>query len=484
MLPASLQASSANQQLSTTDDVTPNTALNEASLNTSSPEVIAAALVMPPSTSKVASAPPKAKPKVSYDDLWQELQAGLRLNVADHPRLQKRIAWYRKQPQYLVVANKRAAPFLYHIVQKVKQQGLPMELALLPFVESDFRLNARSSEQAIGVWQLMSSTAHHFGIKQNPWYDGRLDVLAATDAALAYLKYLHQKFDGDWLHALAAYNSGEGRVMEAIANNRKLKKSTHFWHLKLPKETAEYVPKLLALSSLLRHPNAGITIPSLPNRATTTPLDIAQPFDFAVFAKLSGLDKQRLHALNPAYLRHRSAPQGPHTLLLPYTATTLVQQAFYRDYFSLQYQVKPGDTLYSIAKRSKISVAQLKSLNSKQQDMIRVGETLLISQPNKHHNLLQQFEISPYVAQTQQKKPELDDHQHVVTNGESLWSISRHYGVAMRDLSDWNHLGKRTKLKLGQKLLVKLPKAAVVQDDFIDPLDNLKLRLKQNSQPL
>lgn len=425
------------------------------------------------------------KAPVHYKNLWQVIGQNQYFNVQPHPRLQKRIQWYLSQPNYLLSANKRAEPYLYHIVERIKQQKLPFELALLPFVESDFHLKATSSEQAVGVWQLMPATAHHFGIVRNQWYDGRLDVLAATDAALAYLKYLHRRFDGDWLHAIAAYNSGEGRVKQAIASNKKQGKSTHFWNLKLPKETADYVPKLLALSYLIRSPNTDFKLPMLANRPLSSILDVAQPFDFSVLAKLMDVDKKILHHLNPGYLQHRSGKSKPYRLVLPFDEQALVRKPFYKEYFTLNYTVASGDTLYKIARRYNMPLTTLRALNNKQDNLLRVGDTLRINQPHKKADFLVDYQISPFLAKQKEQVTPSVAHQHVVKSGESLWSISRNYNVAMKDLIDWNQLGKRSLLKLGQILTIQLPKPAeepVIT--FQDPLTDLQLRLKQNSKPL
>jgi membrane-bound lytic murein transglycosylase D len=289
----------------------------------------------------------KRPPKTT--DLWVHIANNLHFTIYQNRALKKRINWYLKQPNYLRTVSKRAAPYLYHIVKKIEQQRLPMELALLPFVESDFRPTVQSSEQAVGVWQLVGATAHHFGVKSDQWYDGRQDVLASTDAALGYLSYLYKRFDGNWLHAIAAYNSGEGRVKRAIKKNKKRGKSTDFWSLSLPKETADYVPKLLALSYLIKHPQKGINNPKLTNKPLTTQMNVGQQFDFSIIAKLSGIGSKQLHALNQGYLKNQSSPNGPHILLLPIGQEALLKSSFFKANFAGKYTVKQNDTLYSIA---------------------------------------------------------------------------------------------------------------------------------------
>ncbi|WP_440055006.1 LysM peptidoglycan-binding domain-containing protein [Pseudoalteromonas sp. T1lg65] len=393
-------------------------------------------------------------------DLWQYIKSKLTFNTEPHPRLQKRIDWYLQQPHYLEVVNKRAAPYLYHIVRKVEHEGLPMELALLPFVESDFRLTARSTKDAVGVWQLMDDTAYYFGAKRDQWYDGRQDVLASTDAALRYLSYLYKRFNGDWLHAIAAYNSGEGRVKKAIKHNQRRGKSTHFWHLSLPKETADYVPKLLALSALIKSENdTNFKIPKLARQPKTAVLDVGQQFDFAVLAKMISVNEKDLYQLNKGFLLHQSSPKGPHKLLLPLSEKTLLSSDFYRRFFSQKYTVKANDTLYAIARKFNSKVTTIKQLNDKTSDLIRVGETLLVTQNKASLQLLDEYQISPYLARPELPVEATIEKRHTIQLGDSLWTISKQYNVKVKDLLDWNNLTAQAILKPGKQLVMHLTPA-------------------------
>jgi membrane-bound lytic murein transglycosylase D len=416
----------------------------------------------PPAANETVSSPLDevlyvVKPPAEATDLWQKIADNLKFTIYLNRPLNKRINWYLKQPNYLSIVNKRAAPYLYHIVKKIEQHNLPMELALLPFVESDFRPLASSSEHAVGVWQLVGATAHHFGVKSDQWYDGRQDVLAATDAALNYLRYLHKRFNGDWLLALAAYNSGEGRVKRAIEKSKKRGKSTDYFSLKLPKETADYVPKLLALSYLVKNPSKGLKRPKLSNSPPTSIVNIGQQFDFSVIAKLSGIHAKTLHTLNPGYLKNQSSPNGPHTLLLPIKENALFKNQFFKSNFATDYLVKSNDTLYGIARRFNMSVNTLKQLNNKQTNLIRVGEKLQVSRvsalPKK---LTIDYNISPYLETTEVIIPTVEVN-YKVKKGDSLWTISRLYNVAHSDLAKWNKLTATSILKPGKELVLHIP---------------------------
>ncbi|KZN42357.1 transglycosylase SLT domain-containing protein [Pseudoalteromonas luteoviolacea] len=434
---------------------------------------------------------PEPEPLKPYKapDIWQHIAQNLSFEQTPHPRLKTRVDWYLSQPEYLLTVNRRASPYLYHIVKKIEQRNLPLDLALLPFVESDFRPLAVSQQSAVGVWQLVDATAYHFGLQSNDWYDGRRDVLASTDAALSYLQYLHKTFKGNWLHAIAAYNTGEGRVKAAIKRNREAGKSTHYWHLKLPKETADYIPKLLALSYLLKHPQTGFKRPNLNNTPSTTMLDVGQAFNFGVLAKLLDIDKQQLHDLNTGFLRHQSPEQGPHKILVPLSEKALMQSPFYREQFSRSYNVKLNDTLYGIARQFGTSVKKIKLLNNKQSNLIRVGETLLINQANLDRSLTVDYQISPYLEQQAIPKKPTIEHHHTIVSGDSLWDLSQHYQVPLKDLLDWNNLQAASILSPGKVLILHLPSQANPQPEthanepsYLDVLEGA-LQLKEAPKP-
>ena len=189
---------------------------------------------------------------VPTPDLWQRIREGYDLSPDEmHATVAKQRDWYIRNPSYLATVFSRAEPFIYYVTNELDRAGLPLELALLPIVESTYDPLAYSHSHAVGLWQFIPSTAKSFGLRRDRWYDGRRDVIYSTQAAVKYLKYLHKRFDNDWLLALAAYNSGEGNVSRSMARNRKLGKPEDFWSIKLPRETRNYVPQLLALAELI-----------------------------------------------------------------------------------------------------------------------------------------------------------------------------------------------------------------------------------------
>ncbi|WP_413700380.1 transglycosylase SLT domain-containing protein [Psychromonas sp. KJ10-10] len=168
--------------------------------------------------SKNTLAPKKAEVinQVTYENLWLKLANGFQFEVDENSRVAKQRDYYLRHPNYLKQISKRAEPFLYLIVEQIENKKLPLELALLPIVESTFDPFAYSPASASGLWQFMPATGKRFGLQQDWWYDGRRDVYASTQAALAYMELLHKYLDENWLYAIAAYNSGEGRVERAV----------------------------------------------------------------------------------------------------------------------------------------------------------------------------------------------------------------------------------------------------------------------------
>ena len=189
------------------------------------------------------------------NDIWVRIREGFELPSAlEQPRVRKHLAYYRSHPKYLWRVTTRAEPFLHFILEEIERRALPTDLVLLPVIESAYRPFAYSHGRAAGLWQFIPSTGKLYGLEQNWWYDGRRDVYAATHAALDYLTSLNKRFKGDWLLTLAAYNAGPNAVSRAIDKNRRKSRPTSYWYLDLPRETDNYVPKLLALKTIVEDP--------------------------------------------------------------------------------------------------------------------------------------------------------------------------------------------------------------------------------------
>ncbi|MBU2892960.1 LysM peptidoglycan-binding domain-containing protein [Colwellia sp. D2M02] len=396
---------------------------------------------------------------ITHDNIWPRIQQQLSFAIPENKRLIAQRNWYVRHPAYLKRVAKRAEPFLYYIVEELEKNNMPIEMALLPVVESAFDPFAYSHGRASGMWQFVPGTGKRFGMKQNWWYDGRRDVVASTQGAIKYLQYLHGYFDGDWLLALAAYNSGEGRVRRAVKNNKAKNKPTDFWSLDLPKETRAYVPKLLALADIIKRPqDFNLTLYPIVNEAVLTQVDIKSQIDLAKAAELSGLSLAELQRLNPGFNRWATDPDGPHQLLLPIHTVNKFEQGLgkltKKERLAWQrYRIKQGDNLGAISKKFNTSISLIEEVNNIKQGKIRAGKHLLIP--------VAATSLDNYVFSQQQRivkkqnKPQ-QGHKiiHTVVSGDNLWDLGRKYKVNSKSIAKWNGFAPRDTLKLGQKLVI------------------------------
>ena len=393
------------------------------------------------------------------NDVWQRIRSQLNFQVPENRRIANQRNWFVKHPDYLTRVAKRAEPFLYYIVQELEANDMPIEIALLPIVESAFDPFAYSHGRASGMWQFVPGTGKRFGMKQNWWYDGRRDVVASTQGAIKYLKYLNKFFDGDWMLALAAYNSGEGRVQRAVRNNKKKNKPTDFWSLDLPKETRAYVPKLLALADIVkRNDELKIKLHKIDNKAVITQVDIGSQLDLAKAAQLADLSLTELQRLNPGFNRWATDPDGPHYLLLPNHKVAQFQQQLdkldKKERLAWQrYKIKSGDSLGLIANKFNTEIDLIRQINKVKGNQIRAGKFLLIpvATASLDSYILSQDQR---LAKTQNRELTGKKRIHIVKSGDTLWDLSRSYNVSTRSIAKWNGMAPRDTIKPGQKLVI------------------------------
>lgn len=395
----------------------------------------------------------------AYSDVWLRVKDQLNFEIPDNRRVRAQKNWYTKHPSYMKRVTARATPYLFDIVEELEKNQLPLELALLPIVESAFDPFAYSHGRASGMWQFIPGTGKNFGLKQNWWYDGRRDVYLSTRAAVRYLKYLNKRFKGDWLHALAAYNSGEGNVSKAIKRNKRRGKKTDFWSLKLPKETKAYVPKLLALAEMLaeRDPAEELWTPvsNLPHFARVA---TESQIDLSLAAALADISMNDFYQLNPGYNQWATAPKGPHYILLPVDKVDTFNENLakiptnQRISFK-KYTIKSGDSLIKIAKKFGTTVQLLKDNNQIRNNSIRAGKSLLIPVASKARD---QYHKSAQARLTARQNTKRSGRKitYYVKNGDSIWDISRKYKVGMRSLAKWNNMAPTDPIKVGQKLVI------------------------------
>ena len=407
-----------------------------------------------------AFAAPEAPEEVQAPiDLLARIRSGLTLAIGTRQRTDAQRNWYLRHPDYLDRVFRRSEPYLHHIVTEIEARGMPLELALLPIVESAFDPFAYSHGRAAGLWQIIPGTGRRFGLDQNWWYDGRRDVIESTRAALDYLEFLAARYDGDYELAVAAYNSGEGTVDRAIRRNRSRGKPTDFWSLSLPRETRSYVPKLLALADILaRSHEFGLELPMIADEPRITRVETGGQIDLALAAELAGIELDTLYRLNPGFNQWATAPTGPHRLTVPVHRA----EAFAAALSGLapgermrwqRHQVASGETLSEIAESYGVTVATLRSANNLRGTTIRAGGHLLVptaSAPRDSYALSAAERLS-----RQQNRQRSGTRIEVeVAAGDSLWSIARRYGVSTRSLASWNGMAPRDTLSVGRTLVV------------------------------
>ena len=390
-------------------------------------------------------------------DAWARIREKMDLPLAADKRVGRALAWYRRNPDYLRRLTLRARPYLVYIAREVEKRDLPMEFALLPVVESAFRVRAYSRVGASGLWQFMPSTGRRYGLRQNWWYDGRRDVVESTRAALDYLTKLLEEFGDDPLLAVAAYNWGEGNVRRAMARNRARGKPTDVWSLRLPRETQTHVSRLVAIAEIVERPEEyGVALESIPDRVHFRQVPTDGQVNLAFAAHLAGITLDELRRLNPGFKRAATPPEGPHRLQLPSGAVYRFMANFGdlsagRNGRWARHAIVRGDTLGAIAMHYGTSVRALKDANGLRSDRIIAGHHLMIpvALGNRDAPRLAAAMRAGADNAVAEGSPKTI---HLVRSGDSLWRIANRHGVDMRQLAAWNDLSLETVLQPGQKL--------------------------------
>jgi membrane-bound lytic murein transglycosylase D len=435
----------------------------------------------PSATEDVEPAEPKTAEEavaiaVAEQNLLDRIRAGFAMSDAEHATVDREVAWFARHDEYLDRTFRRAERYLFFIVEELEARKMPLELALLPIVESAFIPTALSRARAAGLWQFIPSTGKRYGLEQNHSYDGRRDVVESTRAALDYLQFLANEFDGDWHLAVAAYNSGEYNVARAIARNRSKGRPTDFFSLDLPRETRAYVPKLLAMRRIVAQPeNYGLEFGHIANQPYFAKVELDAPIDLAVAAQLAGLPTEDMIALNPAHQRAVASSDHADFLLVPVDraeqlrAGLAAMQSPHERVPKIYYTVHRGDTVSSIARKLGVSQAELVAANRIKKNTLRIGQELVITRGASRASAvaataattttLQRVVtrdpnyVPPPLPPREPRAYEPTD-RHKVREGETLWSVARKYGVSLNALASENKLSANARLAKGQKLWI------------------------------
>ena len=388
-----------------------------------------------------------------YGDLWTRIRLGFILDDLDTPLVKNAEDWYAARPDYVARMVVRSRRYLYHIVVEVEKRGMPLEVALLPMIESAYNPMAYSRSRASGIWQFIPSTGKSFGMEQNWWFDERRDVIAATEGALDYLQKLHAEF-GDWYLALAAYNWGEGAVRRAIAANRKRGLPIDYLSLKMPTETRNYVPKLQAVKNIVRDPERyDLTLGDMPDAPYFAVVRTKKKMDVKVAAEFAEMPLDEFLSLNPQHNRPVIAGADETTILLPYDKAELFAAKLDltdQPMVTWQaYKFRAGETLQQVAVRFGLPLETLQTVNGiGPRAKVPVGHALLV--PSQVTSAATVASLKNAVFTT---VPSSRAFYHRVRKGETLASIAARYDVSTQDLKGWN-AGRAAKIVPGQRLRV------------------------------
>ena len=351
-------------------------------------------------------------PASSNQNLWQLSASKMHMNLQQkRPRVARQIKSFLNNPQFVKNSSYRARPYYHYVLNRVLQRRLPAEMALLPFIESGYNPMATSRAKAVGAWQFIESTGNEFGLNNTAWYDARRDVLASTEAALTLLKQLNKRFSGDWLLALAAYNCGAQCVQNAINKNIKKGKPIDFWSLPLPKETRHYIPKFLAIATVIKHAKRlSIPLAPLSNQRYFSIVKFNGRVDLRQLAIESGVSADQLFGLNAGYKIKQTNPSGTHRLIIPVSKTSSLKQS-----------------LANLVTNNPVSINVTKALATKN------AKTQLLKRSYNKQTLYQ------------------------VQNGDTLRTIAEKFSVTLKDIQRWNkNLSVKKHLYENQKITIML----------------------------
>jgi len=416
----------------------------------------------------------------SIEDLWAAVTQLFSLpHYEASPAVQEQISWFMNHKEFLARVANQAEPYLFYVYQQVKTQRLPGELALLPMIESAYDPFAYSTVGAAGLWQLMPSTATGLGLHQDYWFDGRKDIINSTKAALTHLNYLKNFFHGDWLLAIASYDSGEGTVANAMRRNQQEGLSTKFWSLSLPRETQDYVPRLLALAEIISNPKKyPVELPSIRNEPYFGTVDVDHQVMLSKVAHQAHIKLDDLYQLNPGYNHWATDPdpKSPSRIVLPIENIATYEKALHRklvihiegekpkpviELATLShYRVKSGDTLWSIAKKHHVSPNELETWNHlKSPSALKIGKLLVVSKTAKTM-VASKEKNEPSVSQEEKASSDNKDttENYRIQPGDTLHKIAREHHISLNQLMAENQINSHDVIHPGQLLIV--PKIA------------------------
>ena len=394
------------------------------------------------STSEARTSPREILVQEKPENIWKVVNKGY--GIPDPKKkwakkvVKKYERWYSEHPVYTYRMFERTKRYIYYVVQEVKKRNMPMEIALLPIIESAYNPIARSNMKAVGLWQFIPSTGKNYGLKQNWWKDERSNVILSTNASLNYLEKLYKQF-GTWELALAGYNAGEGKVAREIKKNKRRKRPTDYYTISLPRETDEYVSKLIAMKHIIQNPSKfNVDVPYIPNAPYFGEVTLTEQMDIDLILKLADISSEEFELLNAHHKRPLiPKEQEPTIILLPkYKIETYNKNlAEHNEPLSnwVLYKPKRKESIMKVAKRFDINLSTFKRINSLNGRVtFRKNSTVLIPKSNALK--------SKYTLKGTGDYNYTSVGTHHVSKGDTLGGIARKYKVSIEDLKEFNEL--------------------------------------------
>ena len=332
--------------------------------------------------------------------------------------------------------------FIYYVIDELEKEKLPLELALIPYIESNYDPFSISSSGAVGMWQFMPKTGRLYELNKTWWNEDRHDPYRSTEAAVDYLKYLYERFNQDVYLTLAAYNAGPTLLSRKINQNKRRGLKTDFWSLNLPNQTKEYVPKYIALKELIfNFEKYELTLPDIPNNPVVQKISIPGQVEVITLSEFLDIKPELLYKLNAGYTKWASAPKDQSIFYIPIEKYYLFESEDnpFNDTNQINWishVVESGDNLWALASKYDTEVGIIKQINYLNNDLLSIGSTLLIPLSKTKSNTFIPYEM------------------HIVSEGDTLWDIAKKYNLGVSDLANMNSINENSYLQLGQQLTI------------------------------
>jgi len=332
--------------------------------------------------------------------------------------------------------------FIYYVIQELEAADLPPELALIPFVESNYDPFSISPSGAVGLWQFMPKTGRMFNLEKSWWSEDRHDPYRSTHAAIGYFKYLFERFDNDIYLALAAYNAGPTYLDRQIKKNKRRNLDYDFWSLDLNKQVTEYIPKYIAIKEIIFNSEKyGVILPNIPIESVVKKIEIPGQVEILTLSEYLKIPPELIYKLNAGYTKWASAPKDKSIFYVPIEKTYLLDSPDspfdnVNQINWISHIVEPGDSLWKLAKKYDTEVNIIRKINYLESDLLSLTDTLLIPLSSTKSNNFIPYEM------------------HIVSEGDTLWSISNKYKIDITDVSRMNSLNQNSILRLGQQLTI------------------------------